>query len=92
MARPAEDTTKLTETEDRGGDPRRHGCGMPAGAKQELLDSGVTEPQVTGDLSQRAPLDRPEQERSPLANAQFAENRGNESALDDRRLGVGLAA
>jgi hypothetical protein len=63
---------------------------MPACSKQELLDSGIADPQLTGDLSQRTPLDGPQKEGSPLADAQFSENRCHKSALDHRGLGIGV--
>jgi hypothetical protein len=63
---------------------------MPPCSKQELLDSGVTDIQLTGDLGKWTPLDRPQKERTPLADAQFPENRRHESALDHRRLGIGV--
>ena len=50
MAGAPEGTAKLEQTQQRG-DSRRHRRGMPARTKQELLDGGITEPQVIRDLS-----------------------------------------
>jgi hypothetical protein len=90
MARTPKGAAELQEPDKRG-DPRRHRRGVSAGTKHQLLDGGVAQAQVTGDLSQWTRLDRPLPERVPLTDAQLLEDGTDEIAFDHCGFWVGVA-
>jgi len=64
---------------------------VPAGTKHQLLDGGITQPQVIRDLGQWTRLDRPLPERLSLTDAQLLEYGTDEIALDHGGFRVGVA-